>query len=483
VVADSVSALRSAPTSSNRLIRCVFSGLASTPHIRPAMNTSQSVLLIEAGPPSPLRATLERAGFGVISARGDVDALTVAAACEEIAAIVLDGTGAQGLDIVTYLRHRFPDAPLLFLATPGADVAEAAARGRGATACLRQPVGPAVVVAAVASAMLGAATSEVFGARGCGPVIAEPAPLWGIVLAGGEGRRLLPLVREIHGEARPKQYATLLGTRSLLGATLDRVRLGIPLANTVVAALKRHRRFIDAEGAAGEMPTVILQPANRGTAAGVLLPARCILARDPRATIAVFPSDHHVEPAAGFMEHVADAARFVDEHPERIVLVGVTPTHAETEYGWAEAGEWLGRSGSSQFWSVSRFVEKPTVNGARACLERGALWNTFVIVARATTLMEAAREFVPLVQERLETVVPFLGSSWEAQALRRAYAAMPNTSLSASLFERCTSRLAVSRLSGVRWCDWGSPRRVIRHVRAEGLRPDWLERFIANRLA
>jgi mannose-1-phosphate guanylyltransferase/CheY-like chemotaxis protein len=459
--------------------------LAPIAHTESRMTTNQSVLLVESGPPSVLRAALERAGFRVIWTRGGVDALTVAAACDDVTAIVMDGAGAQGFDLVTYLRHRFPDAPLVFLGAPEMDIAEESARGGGATACLRQPVGPAVVVAAVASAMLGAATDEFFsaGAAGSSRVLREPAPLWGIVLAGGEGRRMLPLVHEIHGEARPKQYATLLGGRSLLGATLDRVRLGIPLADTVVVALKRHRRFIDSERAAGEVPTVILQPADRGTAAGVLLPARCILAREPRATVAVFPSDHYVEPAARFMAHVGDAARFVDHHPDRIVLVGVEPTDAETEYGWAEPGESLGRSGESEFWSVSRFVEKPTARAARACLGQGGLWNTFVLVARATTLMEAAREVVPLVQERLESVVPFLGGSWEAPALRRAYAAMPNASLSASLLERCTARLAVSRLAGVRWCDWGSPRRVVRHLQAEGLRPDWLERFLASRLA
>lgn len=286
----------------------------------------------------------------------------------------------------------------------------------------------------------------------------------------------------IHGEARPKQYATLIGARSLLGATLDRVRLRIPLARTVVVSLKRHQRFIDAERAAGHLRTVILQPTDRGTTPGVLLPVRCILAREPHATVAVFPSDHFVEPAAPFMAHVTDAAGFVERHPERIVLVGVEPTEAETEYGWIEPRESLGQAGGSEFWSVERFVEKPAVRAARELLARGGLWNTFVIVARAATLMEAARPLVPLVHEQLETVVPFLGNTWEGPAFRRAYAAMPRASLSTALLERCTPALAVSRLSGVRWCDWGLPQRVIRTLRAEGLHPNWLERFIASRL-
>lgn len=446
------------------------------------MHNDPHVLLVEAGQRSTLRAPLERAGFRVTSAHGGADAIIAATACTDIAAVVLDGDRAHGLDLVTYFRHRFPGAVLVFLGTADTDIVERAARERGASACLRKPVEPAVVVAAVAAARSRAASDRTWGASVPASERGEPR-LWAVVLAGGEGRRLLPLVRHIHADARPKQFARLTGARSLLGATLDRVRLGVPLQRTVVVALKRHRRFIEAERAAGDLPTVIPQPADRGTAPGVLLPARCILAREPHATVAVFPSDHFVEPAARFMAHVADAARFVALHPERIVLVGVEPSEAETEYGWIEARESLGRAGGSEFWGVSRFVEKPARAAARACLARGGLWNTFVIVARAATLMTVARALVPLVHDRLETVVPFLGSSWEEGALRRAYAAMPSASLATALLERCAPALAVSRLSGVRWYDWGSPRRVIRSLQAEGLRPVWLERFIANRFA
>ena len=52
--------------------------------------------------------------------------------------------------------------------------------------------------------------------------------LWAIVLAGGQGIRLLPLVRELYGDERPKQFARIVGTKSLLRQTLDRVGLADP---------------------------------------------------------------------------------------------------------------------------------------------------------------------------------------------------------------------------------------------------------------
>lgn len=53
--------------------------------------------------------------------------------------------------------------------------------------------------------------------------------LWGIILAGGEGRRLQPFIRSYLGSERPKQCCALLGTHSTLRHTIARAeRLILP---------------------------------------------------------------------------------------------------------------------------------------------------------------------------------------------------------------------------------------------------------------
>ena len=47
--------------------------------------------------------------------------------------------------------------------------------------------------------------------------------LWGIILAGGEGKRLQEFIRKRYGAERPKQYSAIIGKRSMLRHTLDRV--------------------------------------------------------------------------------------------------------------------------------------------------------------------------------------------------------------------------------------------------------------------
>jgi CTP:molybdopterin cytidylyltransferase MocA len=72
-------------------------------------------------------------------------------------------------------------------------------------------------------------------------------PLWAIVLAGGRGVRLRPLVKVIHGDERPKQFAAIADSRSMLRHTLDRVALRIPPERTVVVVSQEDARYLTEE--------------------------------------------------------------------------------------------------------------------------------------------------------------------------------------------------------------------------------------------
>jgi hypothetical protein len=223
--------------------------------------------------------------------------------------------------------------------------------------------------------------------------------LWAIVLAGGEGIRLRPLTRHLHGENRPKQYATVLGERSLLRQTLDRIALLIPPERTVVVTMAGHLRWVGAElDVTARGPWVLAQPEDRGTAAGVLFPAHWIRARDDEAIVAVFPSDHLIRPEAAFMQHVEAAASFA-EASDCLVLLGAPPTEPEDEYGWIETAEPFGSTARGVVYRVRRFVEKPSPASARALSAAGGLWNTFVFAARADTLIAGGHECVPSLDD------------------------------------------------------------------------------------
>src|SRR4029453_14171822 len=115
--------------------------------------------------------------------------------------------------------------------------------------------------------------------------------MWAVVLAGGGGGRLPPLIRQLYDQDVPKQYAVLTGGRTLLEQTLERIRPIVPPERTVVVTMAHHLRYFARELRYSEGgPHVLAQPQDRGTAAGILLAAHCIQTRDQGAPMTIFPA-------------------------------------------------------------------------------------------------------------------------------------------------------------------------------------------------
>jgi len=299
--------------------------------------------------------------------------------------------------------------------------------------------------------------------------------LWAVVLAGGQGLRLRPLARLVCGDDRPKQFASFVNSRSLLRATLDRVALAISLERTVVVTHARHSGYLGDERARAPLPRLIAQPADRGTAAAVLLAAHWLSWRDPEAMLALFPSDHFIGNEPVFMDHVLGMAAFVRENREWAVLAAAVPTEVETEYGWIEPGARIGEGMGHPVRRVLKFVEKPPLDEARAMVGGGWLWNTLVLVGRVAVLIELGWRTLPALSDRLARIKPFADSADEAWALQQAYLLAAKASFSRAVLEACPSVLAVSPLPPtVSWSDWGTPDRVLRSFRGAKVVPPWV---------
>lgn len=289
--------------------------------------------------------------------------------------------------------------------------------------------------------------------------------LWGIVLAAGEGSRVRPFLQQRCGGRGIKQFCAVIGRRSLLEHTLARVERLIPRERILVIVSQDHQPEAQAQLASWPTPNVIVQPSNRDTAPGILLPLAHVSHREPFATVAIFPSDHFVLDEHRFMASVATAVEETRRFPPHVTLLGMTPDGLEEGYGWIEPTE---REEGRATRGVRQFWEKPSPMKALSLLRRGALWNTFVGVAQANTLWELTRQAAPDLYRDFNAIRRALATSYASLVIHDVYRTLRSVNFSSDICEPLVARLRVLPVPYVGWSDWGSENRIVASLQQLG---------------
>src|SRR5882757_6238642 len=208
--------------------------------------------------------------------------------------------------------------------------------------------------------------------------IHRPADTWALVLAGGDGTRLRHITRLLAGEPIPKQYCRITGDRSMLEATLDRVRPLVRSEQTLVIVNHDHLRLAAPQLSSLPSENLLVQPRNLDTGPGIFWSLFEIERRQPGARVAMFPSDHYVAHEVAFRARVRDALGVVRRRPDKLALLGVEPEEPSSEYGYVLPATALEDEDDAVF-HVESFREKPERTLAVRIVRRGGLWNSFVM--------------------------------------------------------------------------------------------------------
>ena len=296
---------------------------------------------------------------------------------------------------------------------------------------------------------------------------------WGVILAGGDGTRLRVLTRRITGDETPKQFCALLGGESLLDQTRRRVALGVPPERTMMVLTRTHERFYSTQLMDVPKERLLVQPSNQGTAPAILHALLSLAKEDPRGVVAFFPSDHYFSDDESLMAHIEEAFEIAARYPERIVLLGITPTGPETGYGWIEPGSPVPSGSRGRINRVRRFWEKPHQELAESLLERGCLWNSFLMVGRVSAFLEMIRLALPDLYGSFSAAQEFLSTGPENETLSALYQSIRSINFSQEVLARLPDSLAVLRVSEVGWSDWGEPERVLSTLASLGVQTQW----------
>jgi len=282
--------------------------------------------------------------------------------------------------------------------------------------------------------------------------------VWALVLAGGDGNRLKSLTTTDDGTAIPKQYCSLHGHQTLLEGALDRAGAiaGPHRICTVVAA--QHAAWWQPllSGYAGKR--IIQQPKNCGTAIGIMLPLLHIVHEDPDAQVVMLPSDHYVQDEATLADALQRATeRLNDQTANKLIILGVEPDQPDTELGYVVPGRYV----VDGLATVASFVEKPAWIRTHQLLAHGALWNTFIVAAKAATLLQLFRQRCAGLLEEMQAIVHgHHEASLHQLLMDELYTRLPTLDFSRDILQGIESFLEVLAVPNCGWSDLGTPRRI-----------------------
>lgn len=277
--------------------------------------------------------------------------------------------------------------------------------------------------------------------------------LWSIVLAGGDGSRLSQITGGPEGRTVPKQFCSVNGGPSLLRQALRRARRVAGPDHTAVVVAAEHRRWWSVELADLPSVNVVVQPCNRGTACGVLLPLMQVLARDPDATVVVLPSDHVVEDEPTLFAAITAATENIRLEPDRLVLLGLEPEGPDTGLGWIAPLSTAHHPVSA----VSHFVEKPTQERAEELVREGALWNSFIFAMRGSELFALFQWALPWMTKMFDYELVDASAGPFAARVSRLYERLPNVDFSRAVLQEAGADMRVVAVPPCGWTDVGTP--------------------------
>lgn len=180
---------------------------------------------------------------------------------------------------------------------------------------------------------------------------------------------------------------------------------------------------------------ILSEPAARNTAPACALAAFLLEKTSPETVIGIFPSDHVVKDTKRFAEVVRAGVKLAASG-EKIVVLGVPATKAETGYGYLEHGQEVDSVDGIEVRRVKRFTEKPHKALAEVFVASGSYsWNSGMFLWSAKTLADAIREHSPAMATLMEKIAGAHGTPEFARIFAEVYPQCENISIDYAVLE------------------------------------------------
>ncbi len=271
-----------------------------------------------------------------------------------------------------------------------------------------------------------------------------------LILAGGKGRRLWPVSREM----MPKQFLDFFSTgKTQLQQTWERA-LRVASREHIYISTNIQYESLTREQLPDVVPdNVLVEPIFRNTAPSVAWATYRVFNRDIDGCLLVMPSDQAVMDSDKFASSMDEAFSFVSVR-DALLTVGVQPTRPEPGYGYVQLGD-AEPPESTKFYKVKSFTEKPEREFARMFMKSGEfLWNTGLFCASVQFFRKSLMSVFPRVFRNMDGNADFYATEKEREYIDENFAKLPNLSVEKGILDKTSDNYVLKADFG--WADLGT---------------------------
>jgi mannose-1-phosphate guanylyltransferase len=282
-----------------------------------------------------------------------------------------------------------------------------------------------------------------------------------IIMAGGVGSRFWPLSRL----ERPKQFLDILGSgETLIQQTYRRFKSICPEKNIFIVTNSDHKELV-IEQLGIDPDKVLSEPLRRNTAPCIAYGTFRIKSENPKAVIAVTPSDHLILKEDEFSKVMDKAYEFAEKNKVLLTL-GIKPDKPETGYGYIQANEKKRVDGFDKLLKVKTFTEKPDIDLARVFIKSGDFyWNSGIFIWNIAAIQEALEKYLPDIFSAFDDGRDLFGTKKEESFIAQTYAACGSISIDYGIMEKADNVFVLC--ADVGWSDLGTWSSLYEHTPAD----------------
>ena len=257
-----------------------------------------------------------------------------------------------------------------------------------------------------------------------------------VILCGGNGTRLWPISRTL----MPKQFVKLFNDMSLFQLTVERNK-NVCREQFIVSNAEQYFLAVDQlEELQYSKNEFLLEPVGRNTAPAIAL---ACFALDPEEIVLVSPSDHLIKDEVAYAKVLQEAKQLAED--DNLVTFGITPTFAETGFGYIEA------KGNG----VEAFHEKPDAKTAQKYVEAGNFyWNSGMFCFKAGVFLDELKKYAPEIYDASKTAYENASKDGIYRIAHDDMANIPEESIDYAVMEKSDKVKVVA--SDIGWSDLGS---------------------------